>query len=172
MCPPSVSCCANRNREREVYWFASLTLGDRYFEVVETGYKFRWSLRLGPAALKELSAAQPASVSSEDLALVLPVEPSWHKRPFYFGPDLCQILILLKSVTKHPLTTIGPGHIQWNPRGRGEENYISCARSDTEHFHNSLNRFSKRKPGEGHSHLRFVKLRGMKCTNSVLSLHF
>lgn len=54
--------CGNRDREREVCWFASLALGDRYVEVVETGYKFRWSLRLGPAALKYLAAAQPASV--------------------------------------------------------------------------------------------------------------
>lgn len=89
MCPFSLSAVAlgmwKQDREKKVYWFASLALGDRYFEVVETGYKFRWSLRLGPAALKYLTAVQPASVSS-DLALVLPVEPSWHKRPFYFGP--------------------------------------------------------------------------------------
>ena len=78
--------CGNRDWEREVYLLASLALGDRRFEVVGTGYKFRWSLRLDPAALKCLTAAQPASASSEDLALVLPVEPSWHKRPFYFGP--------------------------------------------------------------------------------------
>lgn len=78
--------CGNRDRERGVYWFASLALGDRYFEVVKTGYKFWWSLSLGPAALQYLTAVQPASASSEDLALVLPVEPSWHKRPFYFGP--------------------------------------------------------------------------------------
>lgn len=78
--------CGNRDREREVYWFASLALGDRYSEDVEMGYKFRWSLRLGPATLKYLTAAQPASVISEDLTLVLPVEPSCHKRPFYFGP--------------------------------------------------------------------------------------
>lgn len=91
MCPLSLSLLwpwgfGNTDRERELYWFASIALGDRYFEVVETGYKFRWSLRLGPAALKHLTAVQPASVSSEDLALVLPVEPNWHKRPFYFGP--------------------------------------------------------------------------------------
>lgn len=90
MCPFSLSAVAlglwKQDREKKVYWFASLALGDRYFEVVETGYKFKWSLRLGPAALKYLTAVQPASVSSEDLALVLPVEPSWHKRPFYFGP--------------------------------------------------------------------------------------
>lgn len=78
--------CGNRDREREVYWFASLALGDRYSGVVEMGYKFRWSLRLDPATLQYLTAAQPASISSEDLALVLPVEPSCHKRPFYFGP--------------------------------------------------------------------------------------
>lgn len=78
--------CGNKDGEREVYLFASLALGDRCFEVVGTGYKFRWSLRLHPAALKCLAAAQPASASSEDLAFVFPVEPSWHKRPFYFGP--------------------------------------------------------------------------------------
>lgn len=55
-------------------------------EVVGTGDKFRWSLRLDPAALKCLVAPQAAFASSEDLVLVLPVEPSWHKRPFYFGP--------------------------------------------------------------------------------------
>lgn len=78
--------CGNRNKQREVYLFASLALGDRYFEVMGAGYKFRWSLRLDPAALKCPVAAQPASASSEDLALILQVEPSWHKRPFYFGP--------------------------------------------------------------------------------------
>lgn len=31
---------------------------------------------------------------------------------------------------------------------------------------------SLRKPGEDHLHLRFVKLGGMKCTNSVLLWHF
>lgn len=43
-----------------------------------SGCQLRWSLGLDPAAR--------ASCSSEDLALALPVEPSWHKRPFYFGP--------------------------------------------------------------------------------------
>lgn len=71
----------------EVYLFASLPLGDRCFEVpMGTDYNFRWSLRLDAAALKCLMATQPASASSEDLVLVLPVKPSWHKRPFYFGP--------------------------------------------------------------------------------------
>lgn len=54
----------------------------------------------------------------------------------------------------------------------GEENYISCARSDREstciiHWLGSL-----RNSGEVHLHLRFVKLWGVKCTNSVLLLHF
>lgn len=57
-------------------------------------------------------------------------------------------------------------------KDEGEEDHISCARSDTEstciiHWVGSL-----KNPSDVHSHLRFVKLRGMKSTNSVLSLHF
>lgn len=53
-----------------------------------------------------------------------------------------------------------------------EENYISCARSDTESTCIIHWLGSPRNPGEVHLHLRFVKLWGVKCTNSVLSLHF